>query len=166
MFGQQGGYGQGGYGGGQMGGYGGGQMGGFGGGMGGMGMNIMPGQPYKILSAYDRQYCLDSSQGMFDKGDLILYQFHGGQNQVFKFQPDHNCPGAYYILNFKDGALEPPENWNEPGGQCWLDDRTYDDTQSWRIQPGYGQAQGRGFHIIMSDGPGFCLDVEGENFNN
>ena len=178
MWGQQpGGYGggmQGNYGGGMQGNYGGGGMGGgyggnmgggFGGGM-GMGVNIMPGQPYKILSGYDQQFCLDSSQGFLDRGSLILYRFHGGHNQIWKFQPDQNCPGAYYILNHKDGALEPPDNWNEPGDQCWLDDRIYDDTQSWKIQPGYGNAQGRGFHITMSDGPGFCLDVEGEKFED
>ena len=116
MFGQQGGYGGGGYGGGmggQMGGYGGGMGGNMGGNMGGFGggmgmMNIVPGQPYKILSAYDQQFCLDSSQGLFERGSLILYRFHGGQNQLWKFHPDQNCPGAYYILNYKDGALEPP----------------------------------------------------------
>lgn len=70
-----------------------------------MGMNIMPNTPYKILSGFDRSFCLDSSQGLFEKGDLILYRFHGGQNQLFKFQPDPNMPGAYYILNYKDGAL-------------------------------------------------------------
>jgi len=82
MWGQQGGYGQGGYGGGMQGGYGGGMQGGYGGGMqggygGGMqggfgggygGVNINPGQPYKILSAYDRSFCIDSSQGMLDRG--------------------------------------------------------------------------------------------------
>jgi hypothetical protein len=143
-------------------GYGGGGMGG---GMGmGMGMNIVPGQPYRIKSGYDPQFCLDSSQGFLERGSLILYRFHGGQNQVWKFQPDQRCPGAYFILNYKDGALEPPDNYNEPGDQCWLDDRIYDDTQSWKIVPGYGAAQGRGFHIQMSDPPGFCLDVEGERF--
>jgi hypothetical protein len=114
--GQQGGYGmQGGYGGGMQGGYGGGGMGGgfgggnFGGGFGGV--NIIPGQPYKILSAYDRTFCIDSSQGMLDRGELILYRFHGGNNQLFKFQPAQNIPGTYYILNFKEGAVEPPQDW-------------------------------------------------------
>ena len=118
--GMQGGYGggmQGGYGGGMQGGYGGGMQGGYGGmggamqggygmgGMGGMGVNIMPGNKYKILSAFDRKYCLDSSQGLFDYGHLILYSYHGGDNQAFTFVPDQFIPGAYIILNYKNEAM-------------------------------------------------------------
>ena len=143
MWGQPGGYGggmQGGYGGGMQGGYGGGMQGGYGGGMqggygmgggmqggygmGGMGVNIMPGNKYKILSAFDRKYCLDSSQGLFDYGHLILYSYHGGDNQAFTFVPDQFIPGAYIILNYKNEAVEPPHNWNQPG-QVWLDREAY-----------------------------------------
>ena len=80
---------------------------------------------------------------------------------MFKFQPAQNIPGSYYILNFKEGVLEPPQDWERPGKQCWCDDKIGNDTQSWKIVPGYGPAQGRGVHIVMADGPGYCLDVNG-----
>lgn len=169
MFGgPQGGYGgmQGGYGGGGMqGGYGGGMQGGYGGGFGG-GVNIMPGTPYKILSAYDRTFCIDSSQGTFDRGELILYKFHGGSNQIFTFQPSQSVPGSYYILNHKDGAVEPAQDNFAKGRQVWCERKLNQGTQAWKVVPGVGPAQGRGVHLVMADGPGYCLDINHEQYEN
>lgn len=121
MWGQQGGFNggmQGGYGGGMQGGYGGGMQGGYGGlggGYGGMGggyggnmgaIGINPGQPYKIVPASNQAFCLDSSGSTFSKHQLILYNYHGGNNQKFRFQPDNM--GNYIIINCENGgALEP-----------------------------------------------------------
>lgn len=93
---------QGGYGGGMQGGFGG--YGGMGGGFGGS-MGINPGQPYKIVPASNQMYCLDSSGSTFSKHQLILYKYHGGNNQRFRFQPDNM--GNYIIINCENGgALE------------------------------------------------------------
>lgn len=101
-FGMEGGYGgmQGGGYGGMQGGYG-GMQGGFGGNM-GMGMGINPGQAYKIVSAVNQTYCIDSSGSTFSKHQLILYKFHGGNNQRFRFQPDNM--GNYIIINCENGG--------------------------------------------------------------
>ena len=131
----------------------------------GMGIELNPNMQYKICSAVQPNYCVDSSQGLFERGDLILYQFHGGANQRFRFIPDQMMMGCYCIVNMQDGAIQAPRDRQDPGDQCYVDRTTgQQGAQRWRVIPGQGQAQGRGVHIVMADGGGFALDIEGERY--
>ena len=40
------------------------------------------------------------------------------------------------------------------------------DTQTWKIIPGKGPAQGRGVHIICADDPEWCLEIEENMYQN
>ena len=102
---QQGGYG-GGMGGGYQGGMGGGYQGGMGGGyQGGMGGGPNPNMQYRIVSTIKPEFCLDSSGSALDKHQTILYSYHGGANQRWRFQPVG--PNEYLIINGENnGALE------------------------------------------------------------
>lgn len=96
------------------------------------GINIQPGQMYKIVSVCNQKYCLDASGDSSNRGKLILYTYHGGANQHFKFQLNSN--GYYLIVNCQTGgALESPSNYKEPGGQCYIDDSINSDSQTWRL---------------------------------
>ena len=56
----------------------------------------------------DPLYCIDNSAT--NEGELILYKFHGGNNQKWKFIPDGQ--GLYTIINLADnGPLSCP-NFN------------------------------------------------------
>lgn len=114
-----------------------------------MGSNygISSGQIYKIVSVCNQKYCLDASGDSSNRGKLILYTYHGGPNQHFKLQQNSN--GYYLIVNCQTGgALEVPTNFKEPGGQCYIDDSIYSDSQTWRLLPG----QNNDYSIVMSDG--------------
>ena len=75
--------------------------------------------------------------------------------------------GNYVIINCESGcALEAHLDHNqEPGKQCFMRNNANQNSQRWKIVPGTGQAQGRGYSIIMADS-GFCLDVEGADFHD
>jgi hypothetical protein len=64
--------------------------------------NIHPGQMYKIVSVCNQKYCLDASGDPSNRGKLILYSYHGGPNQHFKFQLNSN--GYYLIVNCQNGG--------------------------------------------------------------
>ncbi len=77
---------------------------GFQGGMGG-GFIVNPGQQYRIVSAVNQQFCLDSSGSTLSKHQPIIYKYHGGANQRWRFQPAG--PDCYVIINCENnGALE------------------------------------------------------------
>jgi hypothetical protein len=46
-----------------------------------------------------------------------------------------------------------------------VDDSCSPESQKWKIVPGMGQAQGRGYHIVMAD-DGFCLDISGGDYSD
>lgn len=84
-----------------------------------MGPQLDPNITYKIVSAFDPSYCIDQD-GNSQDGDLILYKFHGGNNQRWRFIPDGQ--GLYTITNLADnGPLTCPNSQDtEPGEQCYV----------------------------------------------
>ena len=71
------------------------------------------------------------------------------------------------IVNMQDGAIQAPQDRQDPGDQCYVDTTTgQQNAQRWRVIPGQGPAQGRGVHIVMADGGGFCLDIDGERYED
>lgn len=117
-----------------------------------------PNVSYKILCAASSNLCIDASAGgMFSQNDLILYPYHGGDNQKFRFVPAGT--GSYQILCVANhGSFFSPNFEDQsPGKQCYVDTAN-SVKQTWMIVPKQG-----GFSIVLS-GKGFCLDVKGEHY--
>jgi len=64
--------------------------------------DLLPNQNYKIVSALNPSYSLDANGHHQYKNQLIVYQFHGGQNQLWRFVPDNT--GCYSIVNVLTGG--------------------------------------------------------------
>jgi len=64
-------------------------------------------------------FCLDCSGNPLQKRKLILYSYHGGQNQKFRFQPD--TQGFYSLIDVENGGtLEYPDGNGTKGVQCHI----------------------------------------------
>jgi hypothetical protein len=65
----------------------------------------MQGQYYRFISALSNQMVLDVSQNQHDLNHLIIYEWNGGLNQKFYFQPAGG--NRYAIFNAKtNGAMQ------------------------------------------------------------
>ena len=75
----------------------------------------VPNQNYKIVSAINPSFTLDANANPVNKNCLILWGFHGGQNQLWRFVPDNT--GNYSIINVvSGGTLEIPDQSNAVQG--------------------------------------------------
>jgi len=110
------------------------------------------------VSAINPSYALDASGNVQQKNKLILYQFHGGANQLWKFVPDNQ--GNYSIINLASGgALEIPNHTtNQAGTQCLVGPQAGSINEKWKIVPGQGNAQGKGY-VIQSAYNSLVLDI-------
>lgn len=109
------------------------------------------------MSSVNQLFCIDASGDPNNLGKLILYKYHGGANQQYRFEPDGM--GNYRIINCQsNGSLEASKS-NDPGQQCYIDKGGYGGS-SWKIVPGQDQASGKGFSICQANGA-FCLDAKG-----
>jgi hypothetical protein len=124
------------------------------------GLNIIPNHNYKIVSALNPSFALDSSGDPQFFNHLITYQFHGGLNQLWRFVPDNN--GTYSIINAGTGnAIEIPNHGNfVQGVQGQAVRHNNGINEKWRIVPAQGQGVGKG-HVIQSAFNNFVLDIGG-----
>lgn len=107
------------------------------------------------MSSPASNLCIDASAGgVFSQNDLILYTYHGGDNQKFRFIAVGD--GSYQIVCVANhGSLFSPNyNDNSPGSQCYVDTAN-SVKQTWAIIAKQG-----GYSIVLA-GRGFCLDVKG-----
>ena len=105
------------------------------------------------MSAANPSMCLDSSGNLQQKRKLILYSYHGGLNQKFRFVLDEQ--GNYTLVNVESGgSLEIPENsQGKAGTQCHISQVNGTKNEKWKIQP-----TPKGYAII-SAATGLALDI-------
>ena len=95
-----------------------------------------------------------------NKFSLILWEFHGGPNQLWKFVPDNL--GNYSIVNVASGGtLEIPDHSNaQQGTNLHVNQPSNTINEKWRVVPAQGVAKGKGF-VIVSAFNQLALDIKG-----
>jgi alpha-L-fucosidase 2 len=135
--------------------------------MGGQTENFIPvpNQSYKIVSAMNPSLGLDCSCNPMNKNSLILWQFNGAANQLWRFVPDNQ--GNYSIVNVQNGGtLEIPDHSNAQQGVNLLVNQPNNTiNEKWRVVPAQGGAKGKGFAIVSAYNQ-LCADISGGNLNN
>ena len=118
------------------------------------------GRRYKIVCAQDPNYSLGCSQNPNSKNKLILWDYHGQQNQQWEFRPCGN--NTFAILNAANGGtVEIPDHSNTQAGvQLCVNQPNGTINETWIIRPAEGQSAGQGFSIASAYN-GLCLDVSG-----
>lgn len=108
---------------------------------------------------------MDSSGDPQKKNQLILWQFHGGDNQLWRFVPDGL--GGYSIVNSKSGGtLEIPDSSNKTQGtNLHVNQPNNTPNEKWKIVAAQGVAKGKGF-VIQSSLNGLAVDINGGNLVN
>jgi len=121
----------------------------------------LPNQTYKIVSAQNPYFSLDCSGDPMQQNRLILWQFHGGSNQLWRFIPDNQ--GNYSIVNVKNGGtLEIPDYSNASQGTSLLVSQPNNTiNEKWKVVG----AQGNGF-TILSAFNNLAIDINGGNVTN
>ena len=82
------------------------------------------------MCSANQKFCIDSSGDSKDRGKLILYEYHGGKNQQFRFQPDNQ--GGYLIINCENNGALRCSNNKEPGDQCHIGQAGHD-APRWKV---------------------------------
>jgi hypothetical protein len=100
-----------------------------------------------------------------NKNGLILWQFHGGPNQLWKFVPDNL--GNYSIVNVGNGGtLEIPDHSNaQQGTKLHINQPNNTINEKWRVVPGQGASKSKGFAILSAYNQ-MAVDITASNMNN
>jgi alpha-L-fucosidase 2 len=102
------------------------------------GFNPQPNQTYKISLAQVPNMVCDCSGDPNQQLKLVLWSYHGGQNQKWRFVPDGQ--GNYSIINVeKGGTLEIPDYSNgQQGTQLHVSQPNNTINEKWKIVQGAG----------------------------
>ena len=120
-------------------------------------------QRYNILAASDLNFSLDASRNPWKYGDLIVWEYHGKENQQWRFIPDGN--GNYTIRNvgMNMAVIHIPDFSNAKlGTHCKVGFPVDGIFEKWRIYAAQGPSEGKGY-MIVSAYNGMVLDVAGGN---